>query len=180
MNGVRHCTWWTGCRHRSSWRRQWQASSCGSGRPTMAVCWPSRDKAGSAELRRVRRKAWRRRGELAAGSAVAPRHPGREDISGDLAVCETLATAVRSCCWCRMARPISRQAGYSLPDRASSRDRNRVAGGLCKPGRRAGRSWSSTEPVFAFNMDRTMAFQMSQFEETVLTTTWTRETDGWV
>lgn len=33
---------------------------------------------------------------------------------------------------------------------------------------------------FAFNADKTLAFQMSQFEETLSISTWKREDDGWV
>ena len=32
---------------------------------------------------------------------------------------------------------------------------------------------------FAFNADKSLAFQMSQFEEAVVVTTWRREADGW-
>ncbi|MBX9461493.1 MAG: NAD+ synthase [Aquamicrobium sp.] len=32
---------------------------------------------------------------------------------------------------------------------------------------------------FAFNADKSLAFQMSQFEEAVVVTTWKREADGW-
>jgi NAD+ synthase len=32
---------------------------------------------------------------------------------------------------------------------------------------------------FAFNPDKSLAFQMSQFEDTLLVTTWKREADGW-
>lgn len=106
--------------------------------------------------------------------------PVCEDIWGDLGVCETLAESGAELLLVPNGSPYFRS---KLDIRYQIALRHVIETGL--PVVYANQVGGQDELVFdgasfAFNTDRTMAFQMSQFEETVLTTTWTRETDGWV
>ena len=102
-----------------------------------------------------------------------------EDIWGNLGVCETLSEAGAELLLVPNGSPYYR----GKPDvRQQTVIRQVIESGL--PVLYANMLGGQDELVFdgasfAISAQKTLAFQMSQFEETVVVTTWRREEDGW-
>jgi NAD+ synthase len=106
--------------------------------------------------------------------------PVCEDIWGDLGVCETLAESGAEMLLVPNGSPYHRD---KMDARQQVVIRQVVESGL--PMIYANQLGGQDELVFdgasfAINANRTLAFQMSQFEETAAVTTWRRDGDGWV
>ena len=102
-----------------------------------------------------------------------------EDIWGDLGVCETLAESGAEILLVPNGSPYYRG---KVDIRHQVVLRQVIESGL--PLIYANQLCGQDELVFdgasfAFNADKTLAFQMSQFEETMFVSTWRRKTDGW-
>ena len=102
-----------------------------------------------------------------------------EDIWGELGVCETLAESGAEMLLVPNGSPYYRN---KMDVRHQIALKHVLETGL--PIIYANQLGGQDELVFdgasfAFNPDKSMAFQMSQFEETLNVTTWTREADGW-
>ncbi|MCF3641930.1 NAD+ synthase [Rhizobium sp. TRM95111] len=102
-----------------------------------------------------------------------------EDIWGDLGVCETLAESGAEILLVPNGSPYYRG---KVDIRHQVVLKQVIETGL--PMLYAAQLGGQDELVFdgasfAFNADRTLAFQMSQFEETLALTTWKREGGGW-
>jgi len=102
-----------------------------------------------------------------------------EDIWGDLGICETLAESGAEILLVPNGSPYVRE---KVDIRHQVVIRQVIESGL--PIIYANQVGGQDELVFdgasfGFNADRTLAFQMSQFEETVAVTTWKRTADGW-
>ncbi len=102
-----------------------------------------------------------------------------EDIWGELGVCETLAESGAEMLLVPNGSPYYRN---KMDIRHQIALKHVLETGL--PIIYANQLGGQDELVFdgasfAFNPDKSMAFQMSQFEETLNVTTWTREADGW-
>ncbi|MFC3725570.1 NAD+ synthase [Neoaquamicrobium sediminum] len=102
-----------------------------------------------------------------------------EDIWGDLGVCETLAESGAEMLLVPNGSPYYRG---KVDIRHQVVLKQVIETGL--PLLYAAQLGGQDELVFdgasfAFNADKSLAFQMSQFEEAVVVTTWKREADGW-
>src|SRR5690606_13242447 len=107
--------------------------------------------------------------------------PVCEDIWGDLGVCETLSESGAEILLVPNGSPYYR--GKLADVRYQVVIRQVIESGL--PLIYANQFGGQDELVFdgasfAINADKSLAFQMSQFEEMVSTTTWQRTDDGWV
>jgi NAD+ synthase len=103
-----------------------------------------------------------------------------EDIWGDLGVCETLAESGAEMLLVPNGSPYYRG---KMDARQQVVIRQVIESGL--PLLWANQLGGQDELVFdgasfAINADKTLAFQMSQFEETLVITEWKRDSDGWV
>jgi NAD+ synthase len=103
-----------------------------------------------------------------------------EDIWGDLGVCETLAESGAEILLSPNGSPYYRG---KVDVRHQIVLKQVIETGL--PLLYANQLGGQDELVFdgasfAFNADKSLAFQMSQFEETVALTTWKKRSDGWV
>jgi NAD+ synthase len=103
-----------------------------------------------------------------------------EDIWGDLGVCETLAESGAEILLVPNGSPYYRS---KMDARQQVVIRQVIESGL--PMLYANQVGGQDELIFdgasfAINADRTLAFQMSQFEETVVVTKWRRGETGWV
>jgi NAD+ synthase len=103
-----------------------------------------------------------------------------EDIWGDLGVCETLAESGAEILLSPNGSPYYRN---KMDIRHQVGLRQVIETGL--PMVYANQLGGQDELVFdggsfAFNTDKSLAVQMNQFEEAILTTTWYRGDDGWV
>jgi len=102
-----------------------------------------------------------------------------EDIWGDLGVCETLAESGAEMLLVPNGSPYYRD---KIDVRHQIAIKQVIETGL--PLLYANQLGGQDELVFdgasfAINADKSLAFQMSQFEETVVVTAWKREKDGW-
>ncbi|WP_394891994.1 NAD+ synthase [Mesorhizobium sp. AaZ16] len=103
-----------------------------------------------------------------------------EDIWGDLGVCETLAESGAEILLVPNGSPYYRS---KMDAREQVVIRQVIESGL--PVLYANQVGGQDELIFdgasfAINADRTLAFQMSQFEETVVVTKWRRGETGWI
>ncbi|CAK7256467.1 Glutamine-dependent NAD(+) synthetase [Shinella sp. WSC3-e] len=103
-----------------------------------------------------------------------------EDIWGDLGVCETLAESGAEILLSPNGSPYYRG---KVDIRHQVALKQVIETGL--PLIYANQLGGQDELVFdgasfAFNADKSLAFQMSQFEETIALTTWKKHADGWV
>jgi NAD+ synthase len=103
-----------------------------------------------------------------------------EDIWGDLGVCETLAESGAEILLVPNGSPYYRS---KMDARQQVVIRQVIESGL--PVLYANQVGGQDELIFdgasfAINADRTLAFQMSQFEETVVVTKWRRGETGWI
>ncbi len=103
-----------------------------------------------------------------------------EDIWGDLGVCETLAESGAEILLSPNGSPYFRDK-IDIRHQVALRQVIETGLPLVYANQLGGQdeSWSSNGASFAFNADKTLAFQMSQFEEAVIVSTWKRGVGGW-
>ena len=104
-----------------------------------------------------------------------------EDIWGDVGVCETLAESGPKSCWCRTARPTIAARSMSAT-RSSSARSSRCGLPILYANQLGGQDELVFDGAsFAINADKSLAFQMSEFEEAVdVTHLEESKAEGWV